>query len=44
MLGYSPRPNLTISSGLEGNRNPYFRYDIRGMVFVRYFWAARVEK
>jgi hypothetical protein len=44
MLGYSPRPNLTISSGLEGNRNPYFRYDIRGMVFVRYFWAARVEQ
>jgi hypothetical protein len=44
LLGYSPRPNLTISSGVEGNRNPYFRYDIRGMVFVRYFWAARVEK
>jgi len=44
MLGYSPWPNLTISSGLEGNRNPYFRYDIRGMVFVRYFWAARIEK
>lgn len=44
LLGYSPWPNLTISSGLEGNRNPYFRYDIRGMVFVRYFWAARIEK
>jgi hypothetical protein len=44
LLGYSPWSNLSISSGIEGNRNPYFRHDIRGMVFVRYFWAARVEK
>jgi hypothetical protein len=44
LLEYSPWPNLSISSGLEGNRNPYFDHDIRGMLFVRYFWAERVEK
>ncbi len=44
LLEYSPWPNLSISSGLEGNRNPYFNHDIRGMLFVRYFWAERVEK
>jgi hypothetical protein len=44
LLEYSPWPNLSISSGLEGNRNPYFKHDIRGMLFVRYFWAERVKK
>lgn len=44
LLEYSPWPNLRVSSGLEGNRNPYFSHDIRGMFFIRYFWAERIEK
>jgi hypothetical protein len=42
-LLYSLRPNLQVSLGLEENRNPYFDSDLRGMVFVRYFWNQKVD-
>jgi hypothetical protein len=38
---YQPRPNLECSFHVEENRNPYFDSDLRGMVFVRYFWGRR---
>ena len=42
-LLYFLRPNLQVTLGVEENRNPYFDSDLRGMVFVRYFWNQRVE-
>jgi hypothetical protein len=40
---YSARPNLRISLAVEENRNPYFNSDLRGMMFLRYFWEGGVK-
>jgi len=43
-LRVQPYRNLEVSCILEENRNPYFDSDLRGMMFIRYFWGGQVKK